>query len=402
MTCDRAIRLVEKLADAEAKPSERTEAEAHLESCEDCRSHYQFVRALESASEKIDWQEPPEAYWQHLPMKVLARLEREQPAKRRSFWQKLLTPLVLRFGAVAATLSVVIAVGFSVIENDQPQLEPDIANRASRAQTPASTSRQVDEKAAGVSVQPAPVAGVSDDAAPEPETSADAPPSPTVERASVVPEESGLTEPALRTPPARAESLDSRPASLQTLPPVELAQLREVGLADRERPADVTTGAGLEGVVADQSLKDAPVQAPPSGGRENRLLRSFAEVPGEPGKPDELNVASEEATNAERTAVDAFGGASVESGRKQARSRAVAPVSNRCAEWRDYLARNGDEGRDSLEARYQVALCSLESYASEQSDEARAAAVREVEAFLAVESNSDRADDVRSRAERLR
>jgi len=370
MTCDQAIRLVEKLADGEAKPSERTEAETHLESCADCRSHYQFVRALESASEKIDWPEPPETYWSHLPSKVLTRLERERPAKRGSFWQKLLAPPVLRFGAVAATLSVVVAVGYSVLQNDQLQPEPEMAQSA---RSPASAGqRQVDDKAAGVSPRPALAggvspkpalgAGVADDPGFESQPPA-ALPSLSVDPASVEPDESGRVESARRT-------------------------------ADLEGPTELTNAAGLAGRGADQEFQDRPAAAPPRR-RENRALRSLAEAPGE---PVEATVATEEATTAELAPIDA----SVELARKEAPARAQSSVADRCAEWRDYLARNGDEGSDSLEARYQVALCSLERYTSEPSGEARATAERDVEAFLAMESDGDRADDVRARAERLR
>ena len=379
MTCDQAIRLVEKLADGEAKPSERTEAESHLESCEDCRSHYQFVRALESASEKIHWPELTEAYWQHLPSKVLARLEREGPA--RSFWQNLLSPPVLRFGAVAATLTVVVAVGFNVLRNDQLQREPDAA------QAPARTGkRQVDEKVTGVSGQPAPAAGVSPQPALETEPLAAAP-SFSVDTDSVAPEESGRVESARRSTLRRAESLEPRPAPPLVLPktppaePAQLVETEEDELADLERPA---------GSFAAQSFQDAPAAAPPRR-REDRMLRSFADSPGE---PVELTVVSEEATNAEL--------APVALGRKQAPARALSSVTNRCGEWRDYLAENGDEGSDSLEARYQVALCSLERYASEPSDDARATVERDVEAFLAMESDGERADEVRARAQQLR
>lgn len=340
MTCDQAMRLVEKLADGEAKPAEQKEAESHLESCAECRSHYDFVVALESASEKIDWPEPPEAHWQHFPKKVLARLEREQPAAGRSFWQKLLSPPVLRFGAVAATLTVVVAVGTIVLRDDQ--LEPDLA------QAPASVGkRQVDDKAAV-----------------------------TTPQAQPLPEESGRVEPASRaTEPA--------PAPRQAVAEKEEAELDELGAL--EYAADVANPAGLAGDVADQSFRDSPSAAPPSR-RENRALRSQAEAPGEPA---EAVVATEEAMNAQLA-------------RKVAPPRARSSVMNDCAEWRDYLARNGDDGSESLEARYRVALCSLESFTTEPSDGARATAERDAEAFLAMESEGDRADEVRTRAERLR
>jgi len=366
MTCDQAIRLVEKLADGEAKPSERTEAESHLESCEDCRSHYQFVRALVSASEKIDWPEPPEAYWQHLPSKVLARLEREEPA--RSLWQKLLSAPVLRFGAVAATLTVVVAVGFSVLENDQLQLESELAQPASAGK------RQTDEKAAGVSAEPEPLA--------------DKAPSLAVESASAAPEESGRVESARRTSQRRPlpESFVVAPTPL----PTQSAEEAETELA-----ADVANTVGLAEGVSERSLGDAPAAASPSG-RDNRMLRALAEAPAEPG---EAMVATEEAPSDEIAPVEA----SVVLVRKQqAPARARTSVTDRCGEWRAYLAENGDEGRDSLEALYEVALCSLERYASEPSDDARAAAVKDVEAFLTIESDGERADEVRSRSEQLR
>ena len=81
---------------------------------------------------------------------MLARLEREQPVEGRRFWRKLLAPPVLRFGAVAATLTVVVAVGFSVLRDDRLRPEPEMA------QAPASMGkRQVDDKAVGTSPQPA-------------------------------------------------------------------------------------------------------------------------------------------------------------------------------------------------------------------------------------------------------
>lgn len=338
MTCDQAMRLAEKLADGEAKPSERREAESHLESCAECRAHYDFVVALASASENVEWPEPPEAYWQHFPSKVLARLEREPPAEGQRLWQRLFAPPVLRFGAVAATLTVVVAVGFSVLRDEPLQPEP--------AQVPASVGKPPAEEIAG-SVAP--------------------------ERA---PEKSGRIEPASRAP-------EPAPALLKALPEKEEGQLGGLEYsADVANPANPAKPAGVAGVAAEQSVRDSPAAAPPRR-RENRALRALAEAPAE------TVVATEEATNAELA-------------RKEAPVRARSAVMSPCAEWRDYLARNGDEGSESLEARYQVALCSLERYTRDPSDEARATAERDAEAFLAMESDGDRADEVRERAEQLR
>ena len=86
MKCETAILLVEKLADGEASADEKALAEQHVSSCTDCRSHYTFVKALASASEKIELPPaPPQAYWEHLPSRIIARLhEDESPG----IWQQ--------------------------------------------------------------------------------------------------------------------------------------------------------------------------------------------------------------------------------------------------------------------------------------------------------------------------
>ena len=89
MKCETAILLVEKLADGEASADEKALAEQHVSSCTDCRSHYTFVKALASASEKIELPPaPPQAYWEHLPSRIIARLhEDESPG----IWQQSTT-----------------------------------------------------------------------------------------------------------------------------------------------------------------------------------------------------------------------------------------------------------------------------------------------------------------------
>jgi len=370
MTCDQAMGLVEKLADGEATPAERGEAEAHIEGCENCRSHYEFVLALESASERIDWPEPPDAYWQHLPSKVRARLERGREPK--SFWHMLFAPAVLRFGAVAATLTVVVAVGFSVLRDEPSRLEPSIAP------APASAGKQQADDKLAVADEPV--------AASELEAAADMAPPPAAGLPSV-PSEEGFGARAEVAAPERAPAVAPAPAT----PPAQLAPEEfDDELAEREPTWDVANPAGLEGGVA---------PAEPASGRENRArLVESPEVAGQavqavqavqaekPKQPTEADVETEEASEA----------------RFARRSLASSAAVERCAEWRAYVQRNEDEGSESLEGRYQVAVCSLREYETEPSDERRERALRDVDSFLALESEGERAEQVRRQAAELR
>lgn len=361
MTCERELRLVEKLADGEAEPSERIEAEAHLEICEDCRAHYELVRALETASKEFDLPEPPEAYWQHFPSKVAARIEREERRERSGFWQNLLSPAVLRFGAVAATLTVVVAVGVSVYRDDPGSLEPDGLPTAERFETV--------EREDGFA---SPGEGTDSDA-----------------------EEPDAPEAGARSAPAR--DADS--------PVSQLARDREPSSSPApDRPREVENLSAFErraepGLVAEESVEGEERDAESVGRRQNQLRRSLDEK-AEPSMADEV------APPAERAAAAEPPPAALRSSRKEAGeagvSAARALVPDRCGEWRRYLEENGDEGSQSREARYQVALCALRDYEAAPSEATRRAAIRDAEAFLALEDDTDRAEPIRSRLNELR
>jgi hypothetical protein len=347
MTCDREVRLVEKLADGEASPRERARAEAHMESCEDCRSHYQFVRALETASEHIEWSAPPEAYWQHLPAKVLARI-RSGSGEERSPWRRRTTPAVLRFGAVAATVTVVVAVGLVVMRDAPDQLEPQMA--------PAPMNERQAELQADASESPETVADAPASSGTAAEAPEEAPPPAPVQQAP--------RAPAPAEPPAAAPSARARPA-----------------------PVDPNAERGWE---AENLERNVP---PPA--RENRAQRSLAEAPGEAGRQREADAGEafrEEATLASDAVL-----------RKEAStlSARTSAATGGCEQWREYLARNGDDGSESTEARYRVALCSIEEHEADPSEQSLEAVERDVEAFFALESEGERADELRARMEEL-
>lgn len=372
MTCEKALSLVEKLADGEATPHERAEAEAHIDSCEDCHSHYQFVHALESASEAINWHEPPESYWQHLPSKVLARLDREP--ERKGFWGMLFAPAVLRFGAVAATLTVVVAVGLTVLRDDPAQLEPQLA------QSPASGKRQDDEKSV-----------IAEESLAEPERALGAQPEP--ERQLGLAGRPSPSAGVASTPnePARRQRLEAPPA--QSVPAAPALQAAEAVPADLEgeieeveQAWEVTNPAGLEGGVVAPA---EPAEDPPAA-RQNRL-RSFAESADVAGESRRARDADEQYEQDELARDPGLSAA------KLSRASGV----DVCAGWRRYLEQNGDEGSESIEARYQVAVCSFGELDVIPSAEARERASEDAAAFLALESEGERAEEIRARSERL-
>lgn len=137
--CERRA-LIEKLADGELEDVGRKEAEAHVAACESCRSHLAFLLAIAESSRGVALPEPPASYWDHLPRKILARLDSEEMASPSGgFWQRLLSPDAIKWEALLATLVVVVVVGATVLRNDL--LAPPSEPLASSA--PAETERRI-------------------------------------------------------------------------------------------------------------------------------------------------------------------------------------------------------------------------------------------------------------------
>lgn len=316
MNCDKALRLVERLADGEANATERAEAEGHLEGCDECRAHYEFVRAVHSASENIELPEPPEAYWQQFPSKVSARIEREERGERGGYWPSLFAPSLFRLGALAATVTIVVAVGVSVYRDDPRQLDPQMPATTETFEREQDTARlreeAADEKFDGVE--------------------------------ETAPQESGAPAAAAPAPDVVAESAADAPA-----PAPEPEQI------------------------------DLAASAPEASARRQAASKAPEARPGR----------------------DAVRASRVEAGEASA---VLASASDQCAEWRRYLAENDndDESDETREARYQVALCSLQSHETEPSDDTRMEALREGDAFLALEGDTRRAQEIRQRLEPLR
>ena len=304
--CAELLALVEKLSDFEATEAEKLAARAHLEKCPSCRSHAEFLASLTEESRSMTFPEPPESYWEHLPRKVLDRIDAE--SRRPGFFRVLIAPSILRWGALGATLLLVTMAGVSVLREDTRELAP-VAPEAPVAEAP---------------------------------------------QAQVA------AEPFVSPPMARDEAVPAprEDAQLESLPKAE----------ERERlSADSsvsTPAAPAEAVVTLQSNEDAGT----SFQRENvQVLESAS----------------------------------------RARPKAAAPaglsrvVLEDCEALRREVASLAD-GPGSEDARFQLALCSLESHKRDPTEKQRTRAIEDAEAFLAGESEGVRADEVREKLRRIK
>ncbi len=155
--CAELSAFVEKLHDLEATAAEKVAAEAHLQKCASCRSHFEFLERLSEESRAMTFPKPPESYWEHLPRKVLERLDSEE-RRPSGFFGFLFAPSSLRWAALGATLVLVAAVGVSLLREDWKP-EPAAAALAPRpAVLPPSTEpvRSAERPAALAPAAPAP------------------------------------------------------------------------------------------------------------------------------------------------------------------------------------------------------------------------------------------------------
>jgi hypothetical protein len=133
--CAEARDLVEKLSDGEVTAAERRTAEAHLEKCPSCRGHFEFLVSLSREARAMSLAEPPESYWEHLPRRVLDRIDsgRRRPSGIGAI---LLGPSMLRFLPLGATLLVVTAVSLFVLRERSRMEEPRPAIPAAASEAP--------------------------------------------------------------------------------------------------------------------------------------------------------------------------------------------------------------------------------------------------------------------------
>jgi hypothetical protein len=145
------------------------------------------------------------------------------------------------------------------------------------------------------------------------------------------------------------------------------------------------------------ALPDAPESEPAS-------QDSQAAAPGAPAEV----VASFESSEAEASSLRRAAASNKENApvlESAARARPAAPASPGAAlEDCDALRRSIDAlgSEEASDARYGLALCSLERFDHESTEEIRTLAIEDAEAFLAGESEGSRAEEIRGKLRRIK
>ena len=237
--CVEVRSLVDKLADFEATASEKLAAEAHLARCPSCRGHIEFLASLNAESRALSFPEPPESYWEHLPRKVLARIDSEDG--RRGISRIPFAPPILRWGALGATLVLVTALGVTLLREEGPKAPAPAAS----APTPAPATQALESEA------PPPVAPIEsppmarDEAAPE---TARAEALAGARKSEPASEDSRETPAAPEEATVSMESNEVEVSSFRTAAPEPRENAPVLESADRARSAEVpaTPGSAFE------------------------------------------------------------------------------------------------------------------------------------------------------------
>lgn len=325
MTCDEALRLIELLSDGEASASQREAVASHLAGCDSCRDHEVFLRDVDQAAAGGLPADPPRAYWEHFPSKVMARLDDEAPpaGRTRGWLDRWFTPSVWRFASAAAAVTLVVFLGTFVVR------DPEVSEEVLRVGTPASPASQ---PSSTPSTSPAPSAPSS----PEPTT----PTSPTSEPPPVV----------------EAESVAPPPAVGEASPPPDIA-------VESEAPP----------TARDEALEPPPAETEeaPVGPVAGRRARAFAQE----ASPARSQIEAQQSRRA--------GNAVVADAREALDCDAARAAIDR-----------GVSGEPLKGARYVAARCSIDAHAARPDAATRARAVTDAEAFLALESEGERAREI--------
>ncbi len=266
--------LVEKLADVEATAAEKLAAEAHLERCPSCRSHVEFLASLSAESRSLRFPEPPESYWEHLPRRVLARIDSED-RRPSGIWKILLAPSVLRFSALGATLVLVTALGLSVLRE-----RPVAPAPAAPAPAPAAPAREPEAPAPAEPIDSPPMA--RDEAAAAAAGAETLPEARKSEPASPSKEDSQAPPPGASPEVAVSLATEVQETEVQRegIPPAgDLGAPEERGGSGERRPGAVEGGARRACTRGDRGLRcpspDGCIARFPSGG-QRRPLRARA------------------------------------------------------------------------------------------------------------------------------
>ncbi len=393
MQCDDFLPMVEKLADGECSTAEKEQVRAHLEACGACREHYEFLKALPDAARRTSLPEPPGAYWEALPRKVMVRIEQEQSTEKHSAWLPgWLAPAQLRWLAVVAAGLMALVLSYEVMLV-QPAQSPEAEQASSSAFVSEDKDRpsafEVSEEAAvkrleqdgqqarELQLQEAddlrPSSSASQKARPE----TPSPPKKTLAKT----DEQSFERNRPRESPTSVPEKGETEGSVAALADEEASTLQEVvGKEVASPPMEPSV------VVA-----DAPKRPQAVGGEESKLSAQAEPSPGRGRAKLEAN----QARALDRmAAVDRSQKASYRGDLGGAQEPSEIQIEARCDHLRDSLER-GLEGEELLNARFELAECSIALTNLRLTEERRNRAVQDSEAFLKISPEGDKAEKIK-------
>jgi hypothetical protein len=442
MRCEDFLTLIEKLADGEATATEKHEAEAHLGTCENCRAHFRFVRALPDAGRRASLPEPPELYWEVLPRKIMSRIGNQSTALvQRSWLSRLLPPSRLGWAGALAAALVAAVVGLRV-------LDVPFADRGVSSPSPALSSSEQESNVA-ISRQDTPTSALDDRVgeapASSPESVADAFKEETPAFEDEAPEQAVRSRPVAEPLPAPGKAQERFVGGALTTtaektrpekqgPAREGAELPEPAVAGRLKKDLEEVGSRRtdeKGQFEAKRRSTAPVDdvepVDPSESEAERVPQarpaSPAPVPAERDSaaqsisfarslevepaPGESRPSAEESY---RDLVTRFPLPDTESGSKLAANRSKDKPSDpsgggpgleaQCAAWRGFVERYPGSEQEP-EARYRLARCSIALFDILPSEENRLRAREDGASYLEVAATGERAEAIREALARL-
>lgn len=405
MPCQDYLSLVEKLADGEVTPAEKRAAEAHLETCDACREHLRFLEALPTAARRVSVGEPPEAYWDTLPRKVMTRIAKLDERERhpRRWWLfGLLSPSGMRWAGALAAAVVAAVVGWRVLETpftDQ-RTSGDVLRPPSATPMREDAEGKLDQAMPGGALeleeQPA-------DEALSPRSSAESEEGePRARERRVAPSEP--TRQAGEAPSATPQGMEERDSLTR---PEPFADDRNEAL-QKSRAAAALVGREESGKEEAQELRAPPPAAPeepsarpnpaPVGARISQTRPdqegAASTVRGQATAVSNRSAEEDYRTLLERYPQEAAVSAETLEGTATPSEGAPSDEVKECADWRRFIFEHGGSEQEAS-ARYRLALCSIALYDRQPSDDHRRQAVTDGQSFLAMEPSGERSDAVR-------
>ncbi len=430
MRCDDFLPLIEKLVDGEAAAAERQQAEAHLESCTSCQSHFRFLKALPEAARQASLPDPPDMYWEVLPRKIMSRIEKEGATRRRGWFSQMLAPSRLRWGGALAAALVAAVLGLRVLQfplayRDAPApgrevLEEEFPALSADSLTPArrqAPEEPVEDTAREEPKEPRQFIALDDDdfeqAARKRVAAEPAPPAaPEIAREEFVSDalsstgkagqkkqddageaadrrviggrlEQGVYESKSTQPDEKnrdkGRARSATPAERANVPQTEARRSQGQKLAAAVPPADEEQGA--QSVSVSRTLRAQPAleEAPSSAAQGYRDLVARYPLRDEPPSSASLSGVAKEKEGA-------FSDAELET---------------ECDDWRQFLARYPGDEREA-DARYRLALCSIALFDRFPSEDNRRPALDDAASYLDVATDEERAEAIRRALARIR